>query len=279
MEREGSPDYSYEVTVTDDTSTEIESIARSEQIRNMDPPEQAETVARVQAKVGSKFVRELGSAGLMDQEVVQAGIVEGARRMVDRFGNGPNVPPLYGRAVTAQPTFNPNIWNPCCGEGPGGPGGGGPGGPGGGGPGGPGGGRAIGGPAVPMQYAWFQRGEWNPIRQEFRQSFHDGAAPPGPDIKLAKPPTYDGLQRGDEAEIWIQQVECHFYLQPHLYVNDQRGIAWATSFLWKAAYEWYMPYWKTVGRTDHPATRRWAAFVHAFTTHFSDSEAEAKAEG
>lgn len=97
-------------------------------------------------------------------------------------------------------------------------------------------------------------------------------------MKLAKPPTYDGLQRGDIAEMWVQQVEWHFYLQPHLYVNDQRGIAWATSFLQEAAYEWYIPYWKTVGRTDHPATRRWAAFVHAFITHFGDPEAESKAE-
>lgn len=97
-------------------------------------------------------------------------------------------------------------------------------------------------------------------------------------MKLPKPPMYDSLKRGDTAEMWVQQVERHFYLQPHLYVNDQRGIAWATGFLQEAAYKWYMPYWKTVGRTDHPTTNRWAAFVHAFITFFGDSEAEAKAE-
>lgn len=39
-----------------------------------------------------------------------------------------------------------------------------------------------------------------------------------------------------------------------------------------------MPYWDTVGTTDHPTTNRWAAFVHAFIMHFGDPQAEAKAE-
>lgn len=78
--------------------------------------------------------------------------------------------------------------------------------------------------------------------------------------------------------MWIQQIERHFYLQPHLYLNDERGIAWATRYLKDAAYEWFMPYWNTVGNTNHVITWRWAAFVHAFILHFRDPEAESKAE-
>lgn len=212
---EDGPDYSYEATITDDGSTEISSIAESEKFRSLPQEEQVDAVAKIQAKVGSKFVRELEETGLMEPGVARTGIIEGAQRTLDRFGSGPTVPPLYRRAPTIQPTFNPSIWNPVrTGGGTAGPGGG---------PGGPGGGP--GGPGVLARYAWFQRGDWNPIRQEFRQSFHDGAAPPGPDMKLPKPPTYDGLKRGDTAEAWIQQVERHFYLQPHLYVNDHSRMA------------------------------------------------------
>lgn len=39
-----------------------------------------------------------------------------------------------------------------------------------------------------------------------------------------------------------------------------------------------MPYWKTIGGTNHLVTERWAAFVHAFVLHFSDPDAESKAE-
>lgn len=97
---EDDQDYSYDVTVTDDDSMEIDSIAESETFRRLPQEQQIEAVAQVQAKVGSKFARELGATDLTEPGVVEAGIVEGARRTVARFGSEPNVPPLYGRAVT-----------------------------------------------------------------------------------------------------------------------------------------------------------------------------------
>lgn len=183
--------------------------------------------------------------GVLEQSVITGGMAEGARRLVNRFSVEPSVPPLYGNRDNTPRHVNPQRWQPNASAPVGGPGRVlGPGAPG---PGGPGGGRPGGGPggggnaAVTGNQggnlAWFQRGEWDAMRGVFHPSFHHGAAPGGQDMKLAKPPEYDGTQRGESAQIWVQQVERHFILQPHLYQTDQRGIAWATRYLQGPAYK------------------------------------------
>lgn len=288
--RQDEPDYSYDRTTSEDEgSSDVPSID-SQTMKNKSRAEQTAVLGKVGSKFSSIMLKELESQDDVPQDVIREGIVMGAERTLDKYGRGPSVPPLYGRTLNNPNPLNPNAWTPYRLGGPAGtpgtPGGGGPGGggPGGGGPGGPGGGApgGPGGPAnapfVPANYAWFQRGTWNVGARRFRRSFHAGATPPGQELKLPKPPEYTGTEPPDEAGMWIQQVERHFILQPHLFMNDQRGIAWATSFLRGGAYMWYMPFWNTVGGTNHPITQRWAAFVHSFTQHFGDPDAEGKAE-
>lgn len=275
ISREIAPDFSMEVSTSESEEERVEDFD-SDELEDLPREEQRRRIAVASRQVNDMIIEGGRKSGKVPEKTVRQGVIEGARATLDKYDRQPSVPPLFGQREPSQPVYDPRVWNPNFGgqpmqPGPGGPGGGGPGGPG-------GGGQGQGNAPIIGNYAWFQRGAWNARRNQFRRSFHAGAAPPGPDIKLAKPPKFAGNETSDEAEVWIQQIERHFILQPHLYMNDQRGIVWASTYLEQGAAAWFKPYWDTLGTSNHPMTQRWASFVLGFIQQYGDPDAELQAE-
>jgi hypothetical protein len=92
---------------------------------------------------------------------------------------------------------------------------------------------------------------------------------PTPQLKLNKPPEFDGRDKR-AANTFLMHLQLHFFAAPHHFPDDCTKILFAATYLRGSAFTWLEPHLSW----NDPLVQSWDAFQEAFLSSLRDPNRE-----